>query len=171
VGFFGVHALARWPSATITSVEPDPANLPVLARCVEVNAAATRWTIIAACAASRPGIVAFSGGQFADSGLALEGEAATDHVVAVDALDLLAEADFAKIDIEGGEWDLLLDPRFADAAPAVIVMEWHERGCPTDDAYTAAFDAFRRAGYQVEGEAPLGDRNGTFWAWRSPRSG
>jgi hypothetical protein len=110
--------------------------------------------------------VAFSGGQFADSSIALDGEAATDHVVAIDAFDLLAEADFAKIDIEGGEWDLLLDPRFADCAPAVIVLEWHQRACPTDDAYATAWDALRRAGYQVEGEALLGLDDGLLWAWR-----
>jgi FkbM family methyltransferase len=170
VGLFAVYALARWPSATITSVEPDPANLPLLARCVEANAAAERWTVIAACAASRPGVVAFSGGRFANSTIALDGDAVTDHVVAVDALDLLADADFVKIDIEGGEWDLLLDPRFADHAPAVVVMEWHQRGCPTDDGYTAACDVFRQAGYQVEGEVSLGDKNGLIWAWRSDRS-
>jgi len=168
VGLFGVYALARWPSATITSVEPDPANLPVLARCVAANEAAGRWTVIAACAASRPGIVALAGGQFADSAIALDGEVATDYVVAVDAFDLLAEADFAKIDTEGGEWDLLRDPRFADARPAVIVMEWHERGCPTENAHATASDAFRRAGYQVEGEA-LGYRHGMIWAWRPTR--
>ena len=167
VGFFGVYALGRWPSATITSVEPDPANLPALMRCVAVNDAAGHWRVIAACAASRPGVVAFSGGRFADSAIALDGEAATDQVAAVDAFELLADADFAKIDIEGGEWDLLLDPRFVHAAPPVVVMEWHERGCPTDDAYATAFDVFRGAGYQVEGEALLGYPSGLIWAWKA----
>jgi FkbM family methyltransferase len=168
VGLFGVYALARWPAATITSVEPDPENLPLLARCIEANAATDRWTVIAACAASQPGTVAFSGGRFADSAVALDGEVVTDHVVAVDAFDLFTEADLAKIDIEGAEWDLLLDPRFAAAAPAVVVMEWHQRGCPMNDAYTTALDTFGRAGYAVEGAPPpAGFQYGTIWAWRS----
>lgn len=167
VGLFGVYALARWPAGTVTSVEPDPENLPLLTRCVEVNEATTRWTIIAACAARQPGVVAFSGGRFADSAVALEGEAVTHHVVAVDALDLLADADFAKIDIEGAEWDLLLDQRFAASAPAVLVVEWHQRACPMQDAYRAARDMLRRAGYEVEGERPpVGVDSGTIWAWR-----
>ena len=167
VGLFGVFALARWPAATITSVEPDPENLPLLARCVEANGAGGRWTVIAACAMSQPGVVAFSGGRFADSAIALQGEVVTDHVVAVDAFGLLREADLAKIDIEGAEWDLLLDPRFAAAAPPVVVMEWHQRGCPTENAYSTALDAFRRAGYEVEGEPPPpGHIYGTIWAWR-----
>jgi FkbM family methyltransferase len=167
VGLFGVYALARWPAATVTSVEPDPKNLALLTRCVEVNDAGARWRIIAACAASQPGMVAFSGGRFADSAIALEGEVVTDHVVAVDAFELLAAADFAKIDIEGTEWDLLLDRRFAGAAPGVIVMEWHQRGCPMHDAYEAVLDVLRRAGYEVEGERPPpGVHWGTIWAWR-----
>lgn len=167
VGVFGVYALARWPAANLTSVEPDAQNLPLLARCVEVNGATARWKIIAACAASRPGVVAFAGGRYSDSAIAVDGEAVTDHVAAVDALELLDDADFAKIDIEGAEWDLLLDERFAASAPAVLVMEWHERGCPSEDAYEAAKDVLRRAGYQVEGERPpVGEICGIVWAWR-----
>src|ERR1019366_8875732 len=102
-----------------------------------------------------------------DSAIALDGEAVTDHVVAVDALELLSDVDFAKIDIEGSEWDLLRDQRFAASAPAVLVLEWHQRGCPTGDAYEAALDLLRRAGYEVEGEpTPTGQQYGTIWAWR-----
>ncbi len=167
VGMFAVYALARWPAATVTSVEPDVENLPLLTRCVEVNEAAARWSIIAACAAAQPGVVAFSGGRFADSAVAMDGEAVTDHVVAVDALELLADADFAKIDIEGAEWDLLLDQRFAGTAPPVVVIEWHQHSCPMQDGYQAACDTFRRAGYEVEAERPpAGIECGTIWAWR-----
>jgi FkbM family methyltransferase len=170
VGLFGVYALARWPDATITSVEPDPENLPLLARCIEANGATARWTVIAACAARQPGTVAFSGGRFADSAMALDGEAVTGQIVAVDAFEFLVKADFAKIDIEGAEWDLLLDPRFAVAAPDVLVMEWHQRGCPMEDAYTSVLDVLGRAGYEVAAEPPpLGQRYGTVWAWRSRR--
>jgi FkbM family methyltransferase len=170
VGLFGVDALARWPAATITSVEPDPANLPLLGRCVEVNEATARWKIIAAFAASRPGVVPFSGGRFADSAIAFDGEDVTDQVVAVDALELLSDTDFAKIDIEGAEWDLLLDERFAVCAPAVLVMEWHQRGCPMRDGYQGALELLRRAGYDVEGEPPpVGQHYGTIWAWKPAR--
>jgi FkbM family methyltransferase len=165
VGLFGAYALARWPSATITSVEPDPANLQVLERCVAANAT-SRWTVVAAYAASQAGTVAFSGGKFADSTMALDGDLVTAHVAAVDAFGLLDDADFVKIDIEGGEWDLILDPRFTDAHPAVIVIEWHERGCPTDHAFKTASGGLRRAGYEVAGEEPVGYNYGTLWGWK-----
>lgn len=167
VGLFGVYALARWPAATVTSVEPDAENLPLLRRCVEVNAATARWKIIEACAATAPGVVAFSGGRFADSAIALEGEDVTAQVAAVDALELLQAADFAKIDIEGAEWDLLLDHRFAASGPAVLVMEWHQRGCPMPDGRQAVIDLLRRAGYSVDAEPPIADHDyGTVWAWK-----
>ena len=170
IGLFGVYALARWPFATVTSVEPDPANLPLLGRCVDVNRAAARWNVIAACAGTQPGVVPFSGGRFADSAVALEGDDVTGDVVAVDALELLRHADFAKIDIEGAEWNLLLDERFAASAPDVLVMEWHQRGCPMPDGYQAASNILREAGYAVAGEPPpVGEHYGTIWAWKPSR--
>ncbi len=167
VGLFGVSAIALWPATTVTSVEPDTANLPLLNRCIEVNDATGRWKIIAACAATEAGVVPFSGGRLADSAVALEGEAVTYRVIAVDALNLLADADFAKIDIEGAEWDLLLDERFAASAPDVLVMEWHQRACPMQDAYQGVVEILRRVGYEVEGERPpTGEDWGTIWAWK-----
>ena len=97
----------------------------------------------------------------------LEGEVVTNRVSAIDALELLEDADFAKIDIEGAEWDLLLDERFAVSAPDVLVMEWHQRACPMRDAYQGAVDILRRAGYEVEGDRPpAGVDWGTIWGWK-----
>ncbi len=167
VGLFGVYALASWPTATITSVEPDPRNIRLLIRCVEANRATAGWKVITACAACQPGVVAFAGGRFADSAIAVSGERATDHVGAIDALELLREADFTKIDIEGGEWDVLLDPRFPAVAPAVLAMEWHEHRCPTEDAYLTVLSVLHQAGYAVHAPRPgLGYDYGLVWAWR-----
>jgi FkbM family methyltransferase len=171
IGLFGAYALALWPSATITSVEPDPANLLVLERCIAANAT-SRWTAIAACAAAQAGTANFSGGRFADSAIALSGDPVTAQVAMVDAFSLLDDADFAKIDIEGGEWDLLLDPRFAEAHPTVIVLEWHERGCPTDDPFATASEAMHEAGYEVICDAPDPSYTyGMLWAWRPALTG
>ena len=40
-------------------------------------------------------------------------------------LDRSRPIDLLKMDIEGGEYELLSDPRFADLAAGAIVMEWH----------------------------------------------
>jgi hypothetical protein len=50
------------------------------------------------------------------------------------------------MDSEGGEWALLLDPRFADLPASTVVMEYHPHLCPDDDARAAATAALRDAG-------------------------
>lgn len=54
----------------------------------------------------------------------------------------------------GAASDQLLDQRSAAPSPAVIVMKRHYRACPMPDAYKAANQILRRAGYGVEGEQP-----------------
>ena len=45
----------------------------------------------------------------------------------------MAEADLVKIDIEGGEWPILTDPRFAQLPTPALVIEYHPAGCPGPD--------------------------------------
>jgi hypothetical protein len=54
-----------------------------------------------------------------------------------------------KIDIEGAEWELLADPRFAALEPNVLVLEYHQDGCPGTDPAQAAEQALRNAGLAV----------------------
>ena len=121
VGYFGRWALANWPVSEVVSVEPDAANADLLER--NIGAVGDeRWRLIRAAAATRPGTAAFAGGRGAGSGLRAGGE---DVVDTVDTLGLLSNCDFAKIDIEGGEWTVLADARFAKSAPAMLVLEYH----------------------------------------------
>jgi len=163
VGLFGAWALARWPGAQITSVEPDPHNLEVLERCVALNGG--RWRVVGAAASARAGELRFSAGRFACSAVADAG-AGTVRVPAVDVLPWLARADLAKIDIEGGEWELLTDERFATAGPAALVLEYHPHRCPSPDATEAAVGLLERAGYAVEAVRPRPDGVGMLWAFR-----
>ena len=45
-----------------------------------------------------------------------------------DVLGQIAEADLVKMDIEGGEWGILADPRIA--RQRALVLEYHPRGLP-----------------------------------------
>lgn len=76
-----------------------------------------------------------------------------------------ANADLVKIDIEGGEWELLDDDRFADLRVAVVVLEYHPTYGPHDDAYRAVRSALDRAGYEL-GPPVVGDGADLVWAWR-----
>ena len=114
-----IGASASWfaaehPGATIVCVEPDPANLEVLSATVGSDG---RYRVIAAAAGVAEGSVRFqfSGGAVSRASTGGEGE----EVRMIDALALAGEEriDLVKIDIEGGEWQLLADPRLASLPP------------------------------------------------------
>jgi FkbM family methyltransferase len=163
IGLFGALILSRFPNARLTSVEPDPSNLRIIERCVEANDA--RWQLIRACASADNAPVIFEPAKGAHSRIAAATSADTINVAAIDVFPLIGSANFVKMDIEGGEWPILLDPRFRDLTPSVIALEWHATGCPGEDAFTMATAALCGAGYRTAGEAC--DTVGTIWAWRT----
>ena len=148
IGLFGAWALARFPGATIVAVEADPANAAVHRRTIEANGLEERWRLVEGFAYTGSGIVRFAAGEHATSHGA-KGDDEWVEVPAVDVLPHIADADLVKIDIEGAEWDLLADPRFKEARPRVVVLEFHQEHCPGPDAPAAAEHALRAAGFEV----------------------
>ncbi len=165
IGLFSAFVLRHYDVSRLITFEPDPTNLPVLRRCRAVNSGPP-WLLVEACAAPRAGVARFVAGGYADSHVAFDGAARTVEVRTVDVFPYLAQADFVKIDIEGSEWELLVDERFSTVAPTVLVMEWHAVNCPTADPYATAVRMLEAAGYTVDG-ANWGYSHGTLWAWRS----
>jgi len=179
IGLFGVYVLARWPAATLRSFEPDPTNLPILHRVISANRLEGRWTVAEVAVANQAGEMPFVAGLFAESQLAgVAGQAARapdaarledGNVITVPTVDLFAQdhdVDLMKIDIEGGEWSILTDPRLAGLEADVIVLEWHASGCPEPDPCATAVRLLSAAGYsRVEESQNLG-HTGVLWAWR-----
>ena len=178
VGFFGLLILARHENSRVVSFEPDPANVALLKRNISLNAYSDRWEVIEACAGPTDGETPFIGGQGALSRVPLpgagSGDAATMTVPVVDVFPYLEGADLLKIDIEGGEWALLGDSRFAQTRPPAILLEWHSYDCPEDNPRRAAANRLEALGYTVlhEKPGPVPDSEplygaGTLWAWRA----
>jgi FkbM family methyltransferase len=167
IGLFGAFAVARWPEAEIVAFEPDPANLEVHRQTVAVNGLQGRWKLIGAAAGRRDADVAFIGGEVSLSRVAAAGEDGTMTVAVQDVLPLIGEADLLKMDIEGGEWAIIGDPRFRSRPPRVVVMEYHPYRCPTDDARAAATAALRDAGMTVQPITHHETGHGMLWAWRT----
>jgi FkbM family methyltransferase len=166
VGLFSAWLLSRRPDAQIVAFEPDPANAAVLLETVRANAGA-RWDVVQACAATEDGQLSFVGGDFAVSHIAEPGEAGATTLPAVDVFPRIGDADFLKIDIEGGEWAILGDPRFSQLAARALVLEYHPHLCPAADARAEADRLLRAAGWHVrhtQFERP--DGHGVLWAWR-----
>jgi FkbM family methyltransferase len=177
VGFFGLLFLGLYPHARVVSFEPDLANVAILKRNIERNGYGDRWTVVEACAGAVDGETPFVGGQAALSRMPLPGDptgdAPTTTVPVVDVFPHLSGVDVLKIDIEGGEWALLGDQRFADARPPAVLLEWHSYDCPEDNPRRAAAARLEGLGYTVlhEKPAPVPDTEplygaGTLWAWR-----
>lgn len=172
VGLFGAWARARWPGASIVAFEPDPFNAAVLERTIAANGG--EWTLLAACAGEAAGEVAFAAGRFATS-RAVSGELAFEapergviEVPVLDCYPYLETADLVKIDIEGGEWPILADPRLRDLPARALALEYHPEGSPRPtDARRAATALLQDAGFVVRDvptAAPPG--YGSLWAWR-----
>jgi FkbM family methyltransferase len=168
IGLFGVYAAARWPQARIVAFEPDRDNAALLALTIAANDLAGRWELVRAAASNRDGRVAFAAGLNASSHVADAGSG--EPAVEVEMLDVLpriAQADLLKMDIEGGEWAILGDPRFAQAPPRVLVLEYHPHMCPGPDPRAEAGRALAAAGMRVHPVSDRGDGHGVMWAVRA----
>src|SRR5436190_13456476 len=124
VGMFGLWLRSRFPQARITAFEPDPDNARVLSQTAAANARNGDWRVVEAAAGNRDGEITFVTGDFTNSRVAEAGEAGT-AVPLVDVFPFFDDADFVKIDIEGAEWDLTSDPRFAELRAPVVAFEYH----------------------------------------------
>ncbi len=166
IGLFGAFVRTRYPDASIVALEPDPANAAIHARAIEANANAESWTLVQAAAATAPGTLPFSPGDFTLSHAAEPGGGAIE-VPAEDVLPRMTDADLVKIDVEGGEWALLADPRFGETGARAVVLEYHPENCPGPDPQREAERALTFAGFRVaQGPTKPAFGTGVLWAWR-----
>ncbi|MFL6176135.1 MAG: FkbM family methyltransferase [Ornithinibacter sp.] len=163
VGMFSAWARGRWPQARIVAVEPAPENVAVL---VEQAGQDGRTEVVVAAVAPADGETGFVEGWGAGSHLPSDAEEATTVVRTVDWFPLFAAADLVKMDIEGGEWPVLTDPRLADLERLTLVMEYHRVGAPSLPASAAARGLLEAAGFEVGHETPNYWGHGTLWAWK-----
>lgn len=163
VGMFTAWALGRWPGAHVVAVEPAPENLPELREALRRNVGEVE--VIEAAASTEAGTLVFNQGRGGGSALADDpSEGVT--VPAIDIFDHLAAADFVKMDIEGGEWPILADPRLAELRHVTLVMEYHRVGAPHLPARTAAAELLAAAGFSTGFGAANHWGHGTLWAWK-----
>jgi FkbM family methyltransferase len=166
VGITSVRLRQLFPGADVVTYEPDPANLTVLRRAVEANAGGGEWSVVEACAGTASGSARFITGQYADSHIAAPDESGGVELPVVDAMPDVLRADLLKIDIEGGEWALLADPRWPTLTARALVMEHHGRHCPTDTPRDTATTILRDLGFTVCHLAGSTPTLGALWAWR-----
>jgi FkbM family methyltransferase len=146
IGLSVLHHAITWPDAEIVAFEPDPGNLPLCQAVFDRNR--LRGKVVEACAATADGTVSFAAGLH--GGSHVSGDAEGLEVATVDVFPYLDNADLVKIDIEGSEWPILTDPRFAGIPAKTVLMEYHPAGCPGRDARKEAERLLRDAGFTTE---------------------
>ena len=165
IGMFGLDVLTRHPDARVIAYEPDARNAAVHRRLVELNGDDGRWRLVEAAAGAHDGSVRFMAGLQTGSHIVEGAAAGSVEVPLVDVLGQVAEADLVKMDIEGGEWGILTDPRVARAR--ALVLEYHPQGCPREDAAAFAHELLTGYGFDVtpvfHDEAGIG----MLWATRA----
>jgi FkbM family methyltransferase len=164
VGYFGAFALERWPGASVLAYEPDPENAVIHAHAMALNDFAGRWQLRQAAAAASHGEFRFRASGDALSHASDEGEL---MVPAEDVLPLVARADLLKVDIEGGEWAILGDPRFVERPPRAVVLEYHPHPSAGPDPRATAIERLRSAGLaEIATIFRREDGYGMLWAWQ-----
>jgi FkbM family methyltransferase len=186
VGLFGLSFRGAFPDAEITSYEPDPDNVVALRECVRANGLGDRWHVVEAAAATSDGTATFIS-DYQLSHLGADASALRDEhqlveqvfpfmrgqkllqarevtVATKDVFDDLAACDFLKMDIQGGEWNLLTDDRFDKLSAVALVMEVHPLAAPVPDARAYITARLENLGYTLEPIVPAHGGELIVWA-------
>jgi FkbM family methyltransferase len=165
VGMFAHWAARRWPAATVVALEPVPENADAFRAWQQQSRIDAR--LLEACAMTHEGRLVLTGGTGSGSVFSEDpADASGIEVDGVDVFPLMADADLVKIDIEGSEWPILLDPRMATLGRTTLVMEYHRVGAPSLPASDAARRLLEGAGFTVGHDKPNHWGHGVLWAWK-----
>lgn len=177
VGHSVVYWAQHYPEARIDAIEPHPRHAKLLGRVVKLNRLGDRVTMYIVAAGTRDG----RGFLTDDTTASALRDTAVGGAIEVPVVDFFlrwgnAPIDLLKLDCEGAELDLMMDPRFADLNVKALVVEWHETP-RTPRAKDRIVDRLRELGWQLEigreNGSPAASRNGQLlatgliWGYRS----
>ena len=162
------HSLLFWarhyPHAHVLAFEPHPVHLAVLERNVALNGLEQRVTLHRAAAGVGQGEISLLDAESRSSIVDVPQEKAL-RVPLFDFFETIGTPpiDLLKMDIEGGEYALLSDPRFAALKIRTLVLEWH-RTREHPDGKDWCEQTLARLGYEVTPGIWTGQENGLLWA-------
>ncbi len=169
-GFSVVFFATNYPHAQIEAYEPHPRQLDQLHAHIRMNGLEQRVTIRPVAVSNR--MVDQLHLTDADA-MASLGDAGGEGTIPVPVVDWFSEVggnriDILKIDIEGSEREILLDPRFCQLDIGTVMIEWH--ALPDwPHAEAAVKDVLSRMGYKLF-DGPRGHYRGVdcgvLWAVR-----
>ncbi|MGR8981775.1 MAG: FkbM family methyltransferase [Gammaproteobacteria bacterium] len=166
VGYSCLYWMELFPNCEIIAVEPHPIHMEHLRRNMALNGYSHQITTYEAAAGctSRSAILEDRG---ASSRLAdTKSGAFAIQTIVVDIFDLLKgkRIDLLKMDIEGAEYEILGDNRFATLELKAIVLEWHQTGA-FQDGRRWCVRRLEDLGYSVQ-DTHRENNHGILWAYR-----
>jgi FkbM family methyltransferase len=169
VGYTCVYWLRQFPSARVIAFEPHPGHLAQIRRHLAMNGYAGRVTLHGAAAGMRDGELFLTDDGCRSTLVAGAGRARIP-VPVVDWISLVGtdDIDLLKIDIEGGEYALLADPRFATLPVRILVLEWH-RTPDYPDGHRWCVARLAEAGFRILSVEVDAGVNGLIWAVKDVR--
>lgn len=165
IGLASIWFARAFPGARFTIIEADPTNADLLEQVLALNNLSGRATVICAAAAVQAGTLEFVGGLGGRSHAAHGEQAATTRVPMIDVIPLLVDVDLLKMDIEGGEWPILSDPRLAQTSLRALCLEYHPLYCPSADPTATVRRLLDDAGFRIVELRDYG-HSGIVWAVR-----
>ncbi len=163
VGHSVIYWARHYPEARIEAIEPHPRHAQLLGKVVKLNRLGDRVTIHMVAAGTRDG----RGFLTDDTTASALRHSAEDGAIEVPVVDFFprwgnAPIDLLKLDCEGAELGLMMDPRFAELNVKALVVEWHETP-QAPRARERIVNRLRELGWQIE----IGRENGTPAASRN----
>ena len=162
VGFSCLYWLTQFPRAEMVALEPHPGHFAQCKANLAMNGMLPRVELHQAAAGTARRQITLSDAGTSSS---VMGADCASGIAAemLDIFGLLAgrPVDLLKLDIEGGEYAILEDPRFAALNVPYLVMEWH--GGPADrDRCLSRFGALNYETLQLFDNGSYG----MLWAFR-----
>ena len=170
VGYSLVLFAAQFPEAQILAFEPHPAHLELVYRHVVANGLTDRVLVVGAAAAARDGLAYLTDREYESAVVAGPGPGRLpirlrDFFGEVEALGPRT-IDLLKVDIEGGEYELIDDPRFERLDIRTIVLEWHNTP-DRPDGKSWCRDRLAGLGFELAAGALDYGTSGVLWGWRA----
>ena len=166
VGYTCVYWLANFPNAEVIAFEPHPIHVNFIQTHLAINRSGGRVQLYQAAASTQAGDTFLT-----DDGCrstTVSGGASSIRVPQVDFFACIGAQpiDVLKIDIEGGEYEILRDLRFDRLNVKTLALEWHQHPAyPRGGEWCAS--RLRQLGYEVSPSSDIKAEQGTLWAFRS----